>query len=69
MADRGGWKGSDYDGDGQDDERDSTSGFDDPTSESYGELAKGGLLAPRTPRKPKAKQTTSTRGRGLARKK
>jgi hypothetical protein len=69
MADRGNWKGSDYDGDGQDDERDSTSGFDDPTSESYGELAKGGLLAPRTPRKPKPKQTTSTRGKGLARKK
>ena len=69
MADRGKWKGSDYDGDGQDDERGSTSGFDDPTSESYGELAKGGLLAPRTPRKPKAKQTTSTRGKGLARKK
>jgi hypothetical protein len=32
-------------------------------------MAKGGLLAPRTPRKPKAKQTTSTRGKGLARKK
>jgi hypothetical protein len=64
------YAGSDYDGDGQDDERDNeVSGFDDPTSESYGELAKGGLLAPRTPRKPKAKQTTSTRGKGLARKK
>ena len=35
---------------------------------NYG-FAKGGLLAPRTPRKPKAKQTTSTRGKGLARKK
>lgn len=70
MADRGKFKGSDYDGDGQDDERDNeVSGFDDPTSESYGELAKGGLLAPRTSRKPKAKQTTSTRGKGLARKK
>jgi hypothetical protein len=33
------------------------------------DFAKGGLLAPRTPRKPKAKQTTSTRGKGLARKK
>lgn len=32
-------------------------------------MAKGGLLAPRIPRKPKAKQTTSTRGKGLARKK
>ena len=64
------YAGSDYDGDGQDDERDNeVSGFDDPTSESYGELAKGGLLAPRTPRKPKVRQTTSTRGKGLARKK
>jgi hypothetical protein len=70
MADRVTYVGSDYDGDGQDDERDNeVSGFDDPTSESYGELAKGGLLAPRVPRKPKAKQTTSTRGKGLARKK
>jgi hypothetical protein len=32
-------------------------------------FAKGGLAAPKTPRKPKAKQTTSTRGKGLARKK
>ena len=57
------------DADSNDNSVDEVSDFDDPTSESYGELAKGGLLAPRVPRKPKAKQTTSTRGKGLARKK
>jgi hypothetical protein len=41
----------------------------DPTQDDEDFLAKGGLLAPRVPRKPKAKQTTSTRGKGLARKK
>ena len=60
---------AELDADSNDNSVDEVSGFDDPTSESYGELAKGGLLAPRTPRKPKAKQTTSTRGKGLARKK
>ena len=43
---------------------------DQDIDDSLGDtFAKGGLLAPRTPRKPKAKQTTSTRGKGLARKK
>jgi hypothetical protein len=60
---------AELDADSNDNSVDEVSDFDDPTSESYGELAKGGLLAPRVPRKPKAKQTTSTRGKGLARKK
>ena len=42
---------------------------EDRTQDDEDFLAKGGLLAPRVPRKPKAKQTTSTRGKGLARKK
>jgi hypothetical protein len=46
IADRSGWAGSDYDGDGKDDEE--TSDFDDPTSDSYGELAKGGYVARKT---------------------
>ena len=51
IADRSGWAGSDYDGDGRDDDGD-VAGFDDPSSDSYGELAKGGYIARKnTPKK------------------
>jgi hypothetical protein len=50
-ADRSGWAGSDYDGDGQDGGGD-VAGFDDPSNDSYGELAKGGYIARKnTPKK------------------